>query len=340
MKLRLILSLLFLLTFVPLASADDLVVFEGTPGLPGSGKHIVLVAGDEEYRSEEMLTQMGRILAKHHGFRCTVLYASNPETGEIEPTVIDHIPGLDVLEKADLLVMFLRFRDLPNDQMTHIVRYLESGRPLLGIRTSTHAFNIPAGKTWSHYSFNFSGGDWDGGFGRLVLGETWINHHGHHKVEASRGVVAPGQEKHPIAIGCDDIFGPSDVYTVRLPLPGNSQPIILGKVLAGMNPDDPPVENEKNNPLMPILWTKSYCVDNGKPGQAVGSTIGSGLDFKSAGVRRLLVNSCYMLLELQDQISADRSVDLVGEYDPLDFGFGAFRHGFKPKDIMQGNTPY
>ncbi|HEO71082.1 MAG TPA: hypothetical protein ENN80_07450, partial [Candidatus Hydrogenedentes bacterium] len=73
------------------------VVYEGRGG-PGEGKHIVFIAGDDEYRSEESMPQMAKILAKHHGFKCTVLWTINPETGEIDPATMDHIPGLETLE--------------------------------------------------------------------------------------------------------------------------------------------------------------------------------------------------------------------------------------------------
>ncbi|MCL2347689.1 MAG: hypothetical protein FWC50_05440 [Planctomycetaceae bacterium] len=325
------------------AEKKPFVVFEGTPGKPGNGKHIVLVSGDEEYRSEEMLTQLARILSKHHGFRCTVLYAIDPKDGTINPVVTDNIPGLETLEKADLMVMFLRFRNLPDDRMQHIVNYLKSGRPLLGIRTSTHAFNIPGDRKWARYSFNFNendnlntgaGPDWNGGFGRRVLGETWIDHHGHHKVEATRGVIAPGAEQHPIVRGCNDVFVPTDVYKVRLPLPGDSKPLVLGQVLEGMLPTDKPVDNEKNNPMMPVLWTKTYQVDDGKTGQAVTSTMGSALDMQSEGFRRLMVNSCYWLLGMGSQIKPDSNVKIVGDYQPLGFGFGENKKGVHISDLQ------
>ncbi|MDR1493177.1 MAG: hypothetical protein LBT05_10700 [Planctomycetaceae bacterium] len=321
-------------------SAQETVVVEGTPGLPASGKRVVLLAGDEEYRSEEMLTQMARILAKRHGMTCTVLYSINPKTQEIDPNTPDNIPGLELLDKADLMIVFLRFRNLPDEQMDCIVKYLESGRPVLGIRPSVVAFAIPAGRKWSQYGWQTGKGEWQGGFGRRVLGETWISHHGNHKVEATRGEIVSGREKHPIVTGCRDIFGTTDVYTVRLPLPGDAQPLVLGTVLKGLNPEDPPVDNEKNNPKMPILWTKSYCVDNGKTGLAVTSTIGAGNDFLSEGVRRLLVNSCYWLLQMPDKISPELSVDFVGEYQPLDFGFNIFRKGLTTSDVIQHKTPF
>ena len=318
-------------------SGPQYVVFEGTSGKPGNGKHIVLISGDEEYRSEQMQTQLGKILARHHGFRCTVLYAIDPNTGEIDPVVNDNIPGLETLDTADLAIVFLRFRNLPDEQMQPIARYLEAGKPVIGVRTSTHAFNIPAGQTWSRYSFDYRGenGDtsWDGGFGRRVLGETWIDHHGHHNVEATRGVIAPGAEKHPIVIGCDDIFGPTDVYTVRLPLPDDSVPLVMGQVLVGMQPTDEPLEGGKNDPMMPVLWTKTYQVDDGKPGRAVSSTMGAALDMESAGFRRLMVNSCYWLLDMTAEIKPDSKVDILGEFKPLGFGFGQSEKGIRPGDL-------
>ena len=340
-RLTMIMLLCFLSTpFCLFAQAgQQYVVFEGAASKPGNGKHIVLISGDEEYRSEQMQTQLAKILAKHHGFRCTVLYAIDPKTGEIDPVVTDNIPGLETLDSADLVVMFLRFRNLPDEQMKPIVRYLEAGKPIIGIRTSTHAFNIPAGQTWSHYSFNYRGSDgdtsWDGGFGRRVLGETWINHHGIHKSEATRGVIAPGAEKHPVVTGCDDIFGPTDVYTVRLPLPGDSEPLVMGQVLAGMQPTDKPLEGEKNDPMMPVVWTKTYQVDNGKTGRAVASTMGAALDMESAGFRRLMVNSCYWLLGMAADIKPDSCVDLVGEFKPLGFGFGQSEKGVWPGDLAE-----
>ena len=143
------------------AWADPWVVYEGKDG-PGKGKHIVLVSGDEEYRCEEALPQLGKILAKHHGFKCTVLFAIDPETGEIDPVNQNNIPGLEALETADLMIIATRFRDLPDEQMKHIVDYIEAGKPVIGMRTATHAFNIAKGKTYAKYSFSYGGEEYDG----------------------------------------------------------------------------------------------------------------------------------------------------------------------------------
>src|SRR5882672_1479276 len=106
------------LCLTTLYAVDPWVVYEGKQG-PGVGKHVVLVSGDEEYRSEETLPQLGKILAKHHGFKCTVLFAIDPKDGTINPN-ISNIPGLEALKSADLLILFTRFRHLPEEQMKHL----------------------------------------------------------------------------------------------------------------------------------------------------------------------------------------------------------------------------
>jgi Trehalose utilisation len=310
---------------------DPWLVLKGGEG-PGKGKHVVLVSGDEEYRSEEALTQLGKILAKRHGFDCTVLYAVD-DKGVITPTRTDHIAGLKTLESADLMVILTRFRDLPDNEMKWIDDYVQSGRPIVGMRTATHAFNMKGDKAYARYSWTSK--DWDGGFGRQVLGETWINHHGHHGVESTRGIAAPGAASHPILRGIHDgdIWGPTDVYAVRLPLPGDSAPIVLGQVLEGMKSTDKPVVGPKNDPMMPVAWTKSYTGRSGKAARIFTTTMGASQDLRSEGTRRMLVNACYWALGLEDKIPAQSDVAIVGPYDPLPFGFGKHKPGVKPADL-------
>jgi len=322
----------FVLPAAGAARGDDLwVTYPGKDG-PGRGKHVVLVSGDEEYRSEETLPQLGKILSQHHGFRCTVLFAVNPEDGTINPRRNDNIPGLEALDSADLLVLFTRFRKLPDDQMKHLVDYIESGRPVIGLRTATHAFDNPIDSTYGRY--NWQSKEWDGGFGRQVLGETWINHHGHHGKQSTRGIIAPDAADHPIVRGIadGDIWGPTDVYGVRLPLPEDSKPLVLGQVLEGMQPDDKPLEGAKNSPMMPIAWTKSFTGPSGKTARTFTTTMGAAQDFSSEGLRRLLVNACYWALGMEDQIPPKSKVDLVGEYHPHPFSHDGYQRGVKPSD--------
>ncbi|MFV1995152.1 MAG: hypothetical protein ACC661_06925, partial [Verrucomicrobiales bacterium] len=173
-------ALLFL--FPLLASAEDGITYAGGVG-PGAGKHIVLISGDEEYRSEESLPMLGKILSHRHGFKCTVLFAINKKTGEIDPDTLDNIPGLQALETADLMLVNTRFRDLPDEQMKFIHAYLQSGKAVIGIRPALVGFrhkNKGQGP-FDQYSCN---NKLKGGFGLGVLGADWVAHHGKHGSES------------------------------------------------------------------------------------------------------------------------------------------------------------
>ena len=329
-------TLMLLPAFAVPAQAEEgklWVTYEGKEG-PGKGKDIVLIAGDDEYRSEEALPQLGMILATQHGFKCTVLFPIDPETGEIKPDHQTNIPGTEALKTADLMIIATRFRNLPDDQMKPIDDYLKSGKPVIGMRTATHGFNGLKGE-YAKYNFNYRGEEkeWAQGFGRLVLGETWINHHGGHKREATRGIIADTGKGHPIVRGIKDgdIWGDTDVYGVRLPLPGDSKPIVLGAVLKGMKFDDPPVEGKKNDPMMPVGWTKSYKLPDGKEGMAFCTTMGSSTDLVAEGTRRMLVNAVYFLLEMEVPKEGTK-VDLVGDFKPTMYGFKSYKKGTTPKD--------
>jgi hypothetical protein len=322
----------------PVMAEDPWVVFDGRAAGDGAGrgKHIVLVSGDEEYRSEEGLPQLAKILAQRHGFKCTVLFSVDRHDGTINPNQNDNIPGLEALDTADLLVILTRFRKLPDEQMRHIVEYVESGRPVIGLRTATHAFAPGAAGKYARYDWQSK--DWDGGFGRQVLGETWINHHGQHGKQSTRGLVARDMKDHPIlrGIGDGDIWGPTDVYAVRLPLGGDSRPLVLGQVLSGMQATDSPVEGKQNDPMMPVAWVKTFTAPSGKTARVFATTMGASQDLANEGLRRLLVNACYWGLGMDDKIPAKTNVDLVGRYNPTPFGFGAYTKGVKPSEHALG----
>ena len=322
-------SPIYKLTAAEASNDQPWLVFPGDKGpgagKPGAGKHIVLIAGDHEYRSEEAMPQLGKILSVHHGFKCTVLFPIDPKTGEINPESVTNIPGLEALETADLMVLGLRFRNLEDDQMKRIVDYTEAGKPIIGMRTSTHGFNIPGNRQYAKYTHDHK--EFDGGYGRQVLGETWINHHGHHGKESTRGIVA--DPDHPIAIGIQDgdVWGPTDVYGVKLPLTGDGHAIILGQVLQGMSFDSQPVDGPKNDPMMPIAWTRSY-----QGGRVFTTTMGSADDLTAEGTRRMLVNAAYWCVGLEDKIKPDSDVSTVGDYNPTPFGFGKYIKGRRPAD--------
>jgi len=329
-RVFLLVSLSPLLPFLAAASAQDkdlpYVVYDGFDG-PGKGKHIVLVSGDEEYRSEEALPQLGKILAKHHGFKCTVLFAIDPKTGEINPNVNNNIPNLESLKTADLMIIATRFRNLPEAQMQHIVDYLDAGRPIIGMRTATHAFNGMKGK-FAKYNNGSGDKDYKGGFGRQVLGEQWISHHGQHGKESCRGILNQAEEKHPILRGLKDgdVWGPTDVYGANPLKP--STILVYGQVLTGMKFDNPPVKGKKNDPMMPVAWTREV-----NKARIFTTTMGSADDLIAAGTRRMLVNAAFWALGMDDRITPSLSVDVVGDFMPSRFAFNGYRKGVRPSQL-------
>jgi type 1 glutamine amidotransferase len=268
-----------------------------------------------------------------------VLFTVDPKDGTVNPN-INNIPGLEALKTADLMVIFTRFLNLPDDQMQHVVDYLAAGKPVVGLRTATHAFNIPAKSKFAKYSWNSGAEDYKQGFGKQVLGETWVNHHGAHGKEGTRGIPASGEEKHPILRGFKpgEIFGTTDVYTVNLPLSGCT-PIVMGEVTETLKPDSPAVKGKKNDPMMPVAWTRTYPGDGGKTGRVFTTTMGASQDLEFEGTRRMIVNGCLWALGLEEKIPARTNVDLVGEFKPTRFYFKKDeewkKNPVKPADLLK-----
>jgi len=326
----LVLSIVMLACATTAVAEDPWVVYPGGDG-PGAGKHIVLVAGDEEYRSEEAMPMLGKILSVHHGFKCTVLFSINPDDGTIDPMNQKNIPGLENLQTADLMIIATRFRELPDEQMKYVDEFVNAGGAVIGLRTATHAFKYSGGNDSRYKKYHFRSSEWPGGFGQQVLGETWIAHHGHHKFEATRGVIAEGQADNPILNGVADVFGPSDVYTVKN-LTDEATVLLLGQVLAGMDPDDKPLDGPKNDPMMPLAWTKSFTGSAGKPARVFCTTMGASIDFASEDLRRLIVNASFWAVGLEDKIPERANAEPVGTYEPTFYGGGQFKPGMKPSD--------
>jgi len=308
----------------PVPESPLWLTYKGESG-PGSRsdaqrrKHIVLIAADQEYRSEQSMPMLAKILAKRHGFDCTVLFSVN-EKGEADPTlkmrsqgknVINNIPGLEHLQKADLLILFSRMIRLPDEQIKHIIDYLESGRPIIGIRTANHGF--------LYFPYKINGKSVR--FGDDVLGGTFRGHHGNWHADSTRGILVEAAKNHPILRGVTDIWGPSDVYRTYpkdKSLPAQCQALVYGQPLLGRNHDDG--VNEEKEPL-PIAWTKTWTGSTGKTARVFHVTMGSAKDYQSAGLRRLTINAAYWCLHMEQQISATSSVEYVGEYKPLASGF-------------------
>ncbi len=299
---------------------------------------VVLISGDDEYRSEEALPLLAQILSAQHGMNCVVSFSINPENNSVDPNYHFNNPGLEHLKDADAMILFTRFREWPDDQMKLFEEYVLQGKPIIALRTATHPFAHSPKSNSSYKDWAWNSRSWAGGFGQNVIGETWHSHHGKHKSESARAIIESGQETHPILRGVEDVWAPSDVYGV-VHLPKEATILMRGQVLKGMEPTDPPVTDGRNEPMMPLAWTKPYQYKDGKEGQVFCSTMCSSIDLKNEGLRRLIVNATYWSLGWENHIPERSSVDIPGNYEPTFFGFhnepGFFtKQNRKPSDYL------
>lgn len=300
---------------------------------PGKGKHVVLIAAEQEYRSEQSMPMMAKILSTHHGFDCTVLFGVN-DGGDVDPTLPvypekgkeaefkeHHIPGLEQLDSADLVIFCTRLLTLPKSELEQIVKYVDSGKPIIALRTANHGFRGPL-----PYKIDGKQVRW----GEDVLGGTFLNHHGRWHADSTRGSFDKDQTQHPILIGVADIWGDSDVYRTYkegTSLPADCTPLVWGQPLMGRKPEDLP--NKELEPL-PVAWIKPWQTSSGKTARVFHCTMGSGTDLKNPGLRRLMINAAYWCIGMESSISATRSVEIVGDYEPLESGFNYDELGVKP----------
>lgn len=324
-------ALLLLACFFESGLADTLV-FEGTDG-PGKGRHIVFLAGDHEYRSEESLPALARLLAKHHGFKCTVLFNIDPETGEIVAGTPSNMPGLEALDSAGLAVLFLRFQDLPDEQMKHIDQYLKRGGPVVGMRTSTHAFRIPADKSYAKYSFKSEVEGYELGFGHQVLGQTWVGHYGRNHQQSTRITIVDSKQEHPILRGVSDIWVQAGAYVGK---PVSSEVLTMAQPLDGMTRSSPASETQ---PPMPSEWTRTYRSESGSEARVFTSLYGTPEDLTNDGYRRLTVNGIFWACGLEKSITSDLNIAFVGPFRPNTFSNQSHARGIKPEAYAGFESP-
>jgi type 1 glutamine amidotransferase len=344
MNRRLFLSLLALLPLSTCLAEDDFLSYE--PKGEAKGKHIVLLAGDEEYRSEEAMPMLAKILSERHGFKTTVLFSVDKD-GFIDANNQASLTHPEALDSADAIIMLIRFRHWPDEAMKHFHAAVQRGVPIIGLRTATHAFNMAKDSTYGDWAWNNA----NGGFGRLFLGETWVSHWGKHRAEATKGVIQASAKAHPVLRGVSDLFGTTDVYEAAPP--ADALVLVRGQVVAGMEASSPPADYRKstkagqeqavNEPMMPIAWTRELNKESGKPQKILCTTMGAASDLTNEGLRRLIVNGVYWGLSLPVPAAAD--VSYVGDFKPLMYGtkdgpdltdphaFRAFKRGVKPADL-------
>ena len=252
--------------------------------------------------------------------------------GFIDPNRLDNIEGLSALDSADLMVFFTRFRALPSQQLQHIVNYAESGKPMVGFRTATHAFRYPDSSAQAYLNAAWPA---------KVFGQQWITHHGHFEDgKIPLTAVRPDTTRnHPILQGIQPFQAYSWLYHVdggEWELQGDSDPLVFGHALrsnheANNRLDQFPLDN-------PVAWTKTYTGTSGKASRIFFTTLGHPYDWRNPNMRRLALNGIYWALDRPVSDSLD--VAYAAPYLPNNSGFGLkFKQGRKPQDmgVVAGN---
>lgn len=230
---------------------------------------VVFVCGDHEYSGEQTLPLIATELEKNYGFRTKVLKSSPNQNSE------KNIPGLEILKEADLVVFYLRWRQLPVDQLNMIDTYLKSGKPVIGFRTSTHAFNFPKGheserwNTFGEFALNAPPG-W---------GRAGHTHYGHMSTTDVYGIEKAA--KHPILRGIDPNFHcASWLYRVLPDYPTKgSEWLLMGK---SVNPDKAAIDN-------PVAWVGV----NSFGAKVFTTTLGHPEDFMNESLQHLIINAVH-----------------------------------------------
>lgn len=286
-------------------------------------KHIVFVSGEEEYRSEESFHMIAKILERETGAKVSFCFSVD-SAGYIDPNNTKHIAGLEKLIDADLMVIFARFRSLPQDELKYITDYVESGKPIIGLRTSTHAF------LYQDDSLKHMNNEWP----TKVFGQQWITHHGHFEDgnKPLTSVYFANKMMQPILRGVKPFDAYSWLYHVdggEWKLNGDCQILLQGKSLKSNhemegNLDKFPLTN-------PVAWTKTYKTKSGKTSKVFFTTLGHPYDFKDASMRKLLLNSIFWALDAENKIPENGvNSEPFDIYQPSNSGFGQkYKKGVK-----------
>ena len=248
--------------------------------------HIVFLAGESLYGSEMTLPVYADSLKKKFGYKCTTLNRIDK----------DKFLNLDVLNEADLVVFYMRRMTLPASQLLQVKKYIESGRPVIGLRTASHAI-----QNWL-------------AFDKIVLGG---NYQGHHKNELiGKTSIIPDMKSHPILKGVKSEFIMGGSLYKNMPLAKHSKALMTGKV--------------KGHMLEPVAWTHSY-----KGNRTFYTSLGHQKDFENLNFINLINNAVEWCLNVSSETD-ETLLEVARNYgiesgEPFRIGVGLFEKMCKDK---------
>ncbi len=250
------------------------------PALAADEKpHVVLVCGTTHYSPELSMPLVAEELERF-GFKTTVVVGE----GDPEKKTENVLPGLEVLAEADLVIFFMRFLKLPEDEFKPIEDYLKSGKPVIGLRTANHSFK---------YAADHPLAEWNDGFGRRALAGPYVVH----QAGTTDVSVLPSAGKHPIMANVTkaDWVSPGTLYLTRLE-PG-VEPLVIGK---GQGKDR--LLNKAYGSIMVNEFEAdivAWAWENEWGGKVFGTSFGHPGDFAEESFNRMLINSVHWGLDME-----------------------------------------
>jgi type 1 glutamine amidotransferase len=211
---------------------------------------IVFVSGEFEYHSRETFPAFAKQLAAEYNVNTVVLQRPEDEKAQT-------IASLEKLEQADLVVIMIRRMVLPEEQLNRFKKYLDSGKPLIGLRTASHSF-----ENWKE-------------FDAQVLGGNYQNHHAN-QLKTTVSII-PEAREHSILRGVSGFVSEGSLYK-NTPLRPDSIPLLRGTI--------------EGQPTEPVAWTHQY-----HGGRIFYSSLGHPNDFKKESFTRMVHNAIEWTLQ-------------------------------------------
>jgi hypothetical protein len=269
---------------------------------------VSFVAADDEYRSEITMPFLAKLAEGATGLRASLHFATGDDGvgGSAKTPDINARIGLTddwQLRGSDASVLYMRFRELGYNQMIPFEAATTHGLPLVGFRTSTHAFRYPGTGDGAKR--------WNDVFPIETWGTNWKFHHGH---SSKTRILPPDAEaaKHPVLAGVtipkEGIVVRSWLYHVE-PLPADCRVLLWGEAVDSERPDAPQKQ--------PILWVREKPRKAELPLQRIAfTTLGHPADFTNPEVRVIAVQMvAWALDEMKSIDDADRATIRAAAFD-------------------------